>query len=96
MLDFVLSLSPVGPPALVRSPLLSRSSKLLRSNASVFLLSTFFEQTLAAIASMADLPDAAEGQIARVITWSYGVTPFIALSVSGSLWAVEKSGVRPK
>jgi hypothetical protein len=65
MLDFVLSLAPVGPPAL----------------------------TLAAIASMSDIDEQAEGGIARIILLSYAVTPLIAGSVSASLWAVGKSGV---
>lgn len=65
MLDFILSISPVGPPAL----------------------------TLAAIASMSDIDEDCEGGIARILVWSYCVTPLIAGSVSGALWAVGKSGV---
>lgn len=102
MLDFILSLSPVGPPALVRrvssfpcslnprpyslTPHPPPPSPLL------FLLCPS-PQTIAAIASMASLSDDAEGQIARLLTLSYLVTPLISLSVSGSIWAVGRSGV---
>lgn len=86
MLDFVLCLGPVGPPALVRPSLLSP-----RPHVSDSLLAT--DQSLAAIAAMSSMSDAEEGQIARIIAWSYAVTPAVSLSVSGALWAVEKSGV---
>lgn len=89
MLDFVLSLAPVGPPALV-------SSLVYNPSATYFLLITcspHLLQTLAAVAAMASLPPDAEGQIARIITLSYAVTPAISFAVSGTLWAISKSAV---
>ncbi|KAI5478185.1 hypothetical protein MNV49_005352 [Pseudohyphozyma bogoriensis] len=63
ILDFVLMLSNVGPPAL----------------------------TLSAIAELAHLPADVEGQIARIITLSYAVTPLICLPVTAALEVVERA-----
>ncbi|KAJ7505390.1 hypothetical protein B0H11DRAFT_1708938, partial [Mycena galericulata] len=65
MLDFALSLSNVGPPAL----------------------------TLAAIASMADLSDEVEGQVSRILTVSYAVTPLISFPVTIAIWVTKQTGV---
>ncbi|KAJ7147494.1 membrane transport protein-domain-containing protein [Mycena crocata] len=65
MLDFVLAMSNVGPPAL----------------------------TLSAVAVMADLPSEIEGQVSRIITASYAVTPLISFPVTMALWMVKKTGV---
>ncbi|KAJ6619461.1 membrane transport protein-domain-containing protein [Mycena sp. CBHHK59/15] len=65
MLDYVLAMSNVGPPAL----------------------------TLAAVATMADLPPDVEGQVSRILTFSYGVTPLIAFPVTAALWMVRQTGV---
>ncbi|KAJ7095935.1 membrane transport protein-domain-containing protein [Mycena belliarum] len=68
MLDYVLALSNVGPPAL----------------------------TLAAVAVMADLPSEVEGQVSRILTFSYAiqqVTPFISFPVTITLWMIKQTGV---
>ncbi|KAJ6557414.1 membrane transport protein-domain-containing protein [Mycena vulgaris] len=65
MLDFVLAMSNVGPPAL----------------------------TLAAVAIMADLPSEVEGQVSRILTFSYAVTPFISFPVTVTLWMIRQTGV---
>ncbi|KAJ7505388.1 auxin efflux carrier [Mycena galericulata] len=65
MLDFVLSLSNVGPPAM----------------------------TLSAVAVMADLSDEVEGQVSRILTVSYAVTPLISFPVSVAIWMVKTTGV---
>jgi len=65
MLDFVLALSNVGPPAL----------------------------TLAAVAVMADIPSEIEGQVSRILTFSYAVTPLISFPVTVALWMTKQTGV---
>jgi len=47
--------------------------------------------TLAAIADLANLPDEVEGQVARIITISYAVTPLIALPVTAALTLIKKT-----
>ena len=89
MLDFVLSFAPVGPPALV-SGLLYSLARQTRCSSRILSVCS---QTLAAVAAMASLPPDAEGQIARIITLSYAVTPAISFAVSGTLWAISKSAV---
>ncbi|KAJ7784838.1 hypothetical protein DFH07DRAFT_483 [Mycena maculata] len=65
MLDFVIAMSNVGPPAL----------------------------TLAAIATMGHVGDEVEGEISRVLTLSYGVTPLISFPVSIAIWMVKQTDV---
>ncbi|KAG8684426.1 hypothetical protein FRC09_015393 [Ceratobasidium sp. 395] len=65
MLDFVLSIIGIGPPAI----------------------------TLAAISEMAGLDTQEDAQVARILTISYIVTPFISLPLSATMYAVQKSGV---
>ncbi|KAJ7640543.1 membrane transport protein-domain-containing protein [Mycena rosella] len=65
MLDFVLAMSNVGPPAL----------------------------TLSAVAIMAELPSDVEGQVSRILTVSYAVTPLIAFPVTIALWMTRQTGV---
>ncbi|KAJ7640540.1 membrane transport protein-domain-containing protein [Mycena rosella] len=65
MLDFVLAMSNVGPPAL----------------------------TLSAVAVMAELPSDVEGQVSRILTVSYAVTPLIAFPVTIALWMTRQTGV---
>ncbi|KAJ6584891.1 auxin efflux carrier [Mycena capillaripes] len=49
--------------------------------------------TLSAIAMMADLPSEVEGQVSRILTFSYAVTPFISLPVTIAMWMVKQTGV---
>ncbi|KAJ7780572.1 hypothetical protein DFH07DRAFT_1022329 [Mycena maculata] len=65
MLDFVIAMSNVGPPAL----------------------------TLAAVATMADLSDEIEGEVSRILTWAYGVTPLISFPLAITIWMVRQTGV---
>lgn len=65
ILDFVLSIVGVGPPAI----------------------------TLAAISEMAGLDEREDGQVARILTIAYIVTPLIALPLSATVYAVQQSGV---
>ncbi|KAF8609954.1 endoplasmic reticulum protein [Ceratobasidium sp. AG-I] len=65
MLDFVLSIVGIGPPAI----------------------------TLAAIAEMAGLDAHEDGQVARLLTISYIVTPLICIPLSATVYAVQQSGI---
>ncbi|KAJ7935570.1 membrane transport protein-domain-containing protein [Mycena leptocephala] len=49
--------------------------------------------TLSAVATMADLPSEVEGQVSRILTFSYAVTPFISFPVTAAMWAVKQTGV---
>ncbi|KAJ7459790.1 hypothetical protein FB451DRAFT_560203 [Mycena latifolia] len=65
MLDFVIAMSNVGPPAL----------------------------TLSAVAAMAELTSDVEGQVSRILTSSYAVTPLISFPVTIALWMINQTGV---
>ncbi|KAJ7645428.1 membrane transport protein-domain-containing protein [Mycena polygramma] len=49
--------------------------------------------TLSAVAVMADLPSEVEGQVSRILTFSYAVTPFISFAVTAAMWMVRQTGV---
>ncbi|QRV85941.1 auxin efflux carrier transmembrane protein [Ceratobasidium sp. AG-Ba] len=65
MLDFVLSIVGIGPPAI----------------------------TLAAISEMAELDEQEDGQVARILTIAYVITPLICVPLSATVYAVQQSGV---
>lgn len=98
MLDFVLMISNVGPPALTLSAIAtmcvySRSSLLIASTPSIPVASSLFSIQPAtglvfipsSLTYRADLDSDADGAVSRIITLSYAVTPLIALPITASL-----------
>ncbi|KAJ7784635.1 hypothetical protein B0H16DRAFT_304755, partial [Mycena metata] len=47
--------------------------------------------TMASIAMMADLPSEIEGEVSRILTFSYAVTPFISVPITVAMWAVKQT-----
>ncbi|KAJ7044047.1 auxin efflux carrier [Mycena alexandri] len=47
--------------------------------------------TMASIAMMADLPSEVEGEVSRILTFSYAVTPFISVPITVAMWAVRQT-----
>ncbi|KAJ7212184.1 hypothetical protein GGX14DRAFT_447827 [Mycena pura] len=50
--------------------------------------------TLSAVAAMAELPSDEDSQVSRILTFSYGVTPFISFSVTAALWMIRQTETR--
>lgn len=100
MLDYVLMLSNVGPPALTLSAIATMCVHLLIPVMPIasslhplyhnFCPTTKFDGLILLRSYRADLDSDADGAVSRIITLSYAVTPLIALPITAVLQFASK------